>query len=110
MVMGFVLTRNAVVVFWVLFNFYDGLCWSLKQRPKMHKPPSKGINSYVAHVYVQRGRRREERPVILPIPTYPHICADQLWFGAASPQASQANGWDQNIFSRVKRQGTMLGT
>lgn len=31
MVMGFVLTRNAVVVFWVLFNFYemvgDGLCF-----------------------------------------------------------------------------------
>jgi hypothetical protein len=23
MVMGFVLTRNAVVVFWVLFNFYE---------------------------------------------------------------------------------------
>ena len=51
----------------------------------MHKPPSKGINSYVADVYVQRGRQyREERPVILPIPTYPHVCADQLWFGAAS--------------------------
>jgi hypothetical protein len=34
MVMGFVLTRNAVVVFWVLFNFYDGLCWSLKPTAK----------------------------------------------------------------------------